>query len=628
MHDLLTQSTSALLTKAAPPRHHLHHYHHHHISSTPAVTALFAARMPLRTEHPIVRVETGSIHTIETGDVQNLFGLWSVFSKCSPAMEDGKRYENMAWRLWGRETFCCAPDHLFPPRWSFERQLSIDNDATAAAATAAAELPELSTSVGSNDSNSEGALTTTTRSNSSLSPPDLRRRDSTNSQAREARGKHMTPIDLEKVVHSIQEKRAIEPLSPLPPKLAAQTLPQQSKKRITDTKPRPSSPPPSAARYVPESSSSTLVTALGSENMSPPVGSDVSTSTDLSAHSVVHGFDPTHISTSTRSSTNLAPTPILKNTTLPRSGPSKAQPVKRKLPMFTLGGSSDEDNHSSLEASMCTFAKRSPLSESLKPVVPMRKTTSFKSEVYARTIEDATSEESEGAIESDSDEDESDDNAIEEEDSDDEEWEDDDEPSSSSVTEFHRVDSRPNLVSRRSLLTTALNQGERAQALQNAASRSSPAIRRSRTSTPNGPSTGTSPHEDSGLLMRPQVPCSKPIIMTTSNVHPPALSPRTTRRNMLQTELTQSLRQNLLWERQQKNATTNAVNKRHQSAVSDPALRRAMTTNDIKGLTTFPQQGGMNKSSTFRDAVNAAKNNNSYNDYFDQGLQEYHQKGW
>ncbi|KAF2713958.1 DUF1752-domain-containing protein [Pleomassaria siparia CBS 279.74] len=617
---LLTQSSTSHTTDESGPPGNFHS-----ISRPPATTALLAAEnMPLITQHPIVRVETGSIHTIETRDPQNLFGLWSVFSKCSPAMEDGKRYENLAWRLWGRETFCCVPDYPLPPRWSLERQLAINNDA----AVAAAELPELSTSVASDDSNSEGVLTATTRSNSSSLRPNLRRHDSANSQAREARGKHMTPIDLEKVVHSIQEKRAIEPLSPLPPQLAAQTVTLQPKKHVADTKLRPTSPPP-ARRYAPESSTSTVATVLDSASMSPPVGSDVSTSTDLSAHSVVHGFDPSRISTSVRSSTNLVPTPILKTSVLSRHGPSRAlpQPVKRKQPMFLLGGSSDEDALSSLETSMSTFAKRSSLSDSLKPLG--RKTT-FKNEVSTQTIPNAAfSEESEGAIESDSDEDESDDNAIEEEDSDDEEWEDDDEVASSSVTEFHRVDSKPNLVSRRSLLTTALSQGERAQALQNAASRSTPAIRRSRTSTPNGPSTGNSPQEDGGLMMRPQATHSKPIIMTTSNMHPPTLSPRTTRRNMLQTELTQSLRQNLLWERQQKNATTNAVNKRNQSVANLPALRRAMTTNDIKGLTAFPQQG-VNTGSTFRDAVNAnaAKNNNSYNDYFDQGLQEYHQKGW
>ncbi|KAF2263097.1 DUF1752-domain-containing protein [Lojkania enalia] len=569
--------------------------------------------MPLRAERPIVRLVPGTVHTIETRNVENLFGLWSVFSKCSPAMEDGKRYENMAWRLWGRETFCCAPDHIIPPRWSFERPLSSE-----------AEVPELSSSVASDDSVADCAITsTTTRSNSSSSRPDLRRNDSTDSRAR---GKHITPIDLEKVVNSIQEKRQIEPLSPLPPQLS-QTLPMRQKLVASDTTPRPSSPPP-AARFVPESSTSTVATALGSEEMSPPVGSEVSTATDLSSHSIVHGFDPARISTSTRSSTNLNPTPILKTSAHAKPEPTKTEPAKKKQPMFMLGGSSDEDNASSFENSMYAV-KRSSLSDSLRKNAPGllgRKTTSFKNEVSTRTIHDAiSSEESEEAIESES-EDESD-NAIEEDDSD-EEWEDDNEdsgPSSVNDNMFHKVDSRPNLTSRRSLLTTLMHEGDRAQALQNAASQSTPAIRRSRISTPNGPSTGISPQEDSGLMIRPQATRAKPIIMTTSNVHPPALSPRTTRRNMLQTELTQSLRQNLLWERQQKNATTNAVNKRHQSAAASiPALRRAMTTNDIKGLNAFPQQA-MNKASTFRDQT---KNNSSFNDYFDQGLQEYHQKGW
>lgn len=542
--------------------------------------------------------------------------LHAVFARCSPAMRDGARYTNLAWRLWSRETFCCQPDHITPPVWSFDRQLST-----------ADEIPELSTSVASDDSQlaSEGAMTATTRSASSLRP-DLRRHDSATSQAR---GKHMTPIDLEKVVNSIQEKRALEPLSPLPAQLAQ---PIKAPKPLQDTTPRSASPPPTARRFIPESSTSTVATtAMGSESLSPPVGSDVSTSTDFSSHSVVHGFDPCRISTSVRSSTNLAPAPapILKTSFATKPPPSKAEPMRKKQPIFTLGGSSDEDNSSSLEA--YSLANRSSLSDHLKKSGLVRKTTSFKNEANTSTIQDATSEESEeameSAIESES-EDDSDDNAIEEEESDGE-WEDDVEDSGPpSVDEralFQRVDSKPNLVSRRSLLTTMMHQGDRAQALEVAATRAqASAIRRSRTSTPNGPSTGNSPQEDSGLMMRQQVPRTQPIIMTTSNVHPPMLSPRTTRRNMLQTELTQSLRQNLLWERQHKNATTNAVNKRAQSAVSIPALRRAMTTNDIKGLDAFPQQNLL-KTATSRDA---AKNNNSYNDYFDQGLQEYHQKGW
>lgn len=552
------------------------------------------------------------MHTIETGNPENLFGLWSLFSKCSPAMEDGRRYENMAWRVWGRETLCCPPLMVSPP-WAFDRQLPANN----------ADMPELSTSVASDDSNVESPLTTTSRSTSSTSRPGLRRHDSTASQAR---GKHLTPIDLEKVVNSIQEKKAIEPLSPLPPQLA----PPAANLRIIApvTTCRPVSPP-STARRIPQPATSPLAAIRGSDAMalSPPAHSEISSSLEASNHSVVRGFEPGHISTSIRSTASLAPTPILKKTSsfLMKPLPFRAEPMtKKKQPMFTLGGSSDEDNCSSLEA--YSLAQRSSLSEHLRQVAPLRKTLSFKKEVNTRTYHDAVSD-SDGAIETDS-EDEPDESAIEDDDSEGD-WEDENDDSGpSSVNEqsmFKRVDSKPNLVSRRSLLTTMMHEGDRAQALQNAASRSTPAIRRSRTSTPNGPSIGNSPQEDSGLMMRQQVTRAKPIIMTTSNMHPPALSPRTTRRNMLQTELSGSLRQNLLWERQQKNATTNAVAKRQQSAVNLPALRRTMTANDIERMDKVTKQKPVNPMIT-RDDNN--RNNSSYNDYFDQGLQEYHAKGW
>ena len=53
-----------------------------------------------------------------------LTAILTVFSKCSPAMEDGRRYENMAWRLWARETFCCQPDHVVQPQWSFDPEVA------------------------------------------------------------------------------------------------------------------------------------------------------------------------------------------------------------------------------------------------------------------------------------------------------------------------------------------------------------------------------------------------------------------------------------------------------------------------------------------------------------------------
>ncbi|KAL5114319.1 hypothetical protein ACEQ8H_007794 [Pleosporales sp. CAS-2024a] len=578
--------------------------------------------MPLHAERPIVRVEHSSMRTIETRNTENLFGLWSVFARCSPAMEDGKRYENMAWRLWSRETFCCQPDHAASPQWAFGPQLP-------------AELPELSSSVASDDSHLDTALATASatatsaRCDSASAPrPDLRRHDSATSHAR---GKHLTPIGLEKVVNSIQEKKFLEPLSPLPPQLAAPapTHPAHA------APPRPASPP-APARRMPESSTSTVATTLPDSDppMSPPVGSEASTSTDMSQHSVVRGFERGHISTSIRSTASLNPAPILKTSAsfVARPPPSRLELAKKRQPMFTLGGSSDEDAASSFEA--YSLRQRTSLTEHMRTLPPaMKKTTSFKQEVSTRTYHDMTSE-SEAAIETDTDDDDDDDDgyldesAIEDEGS---EWEDegDDEHNSgmpSPTTEsamFRRIESKSNLTSHRSLLTTALHEGDRARQLQNEASRSTSAIGRSRTTTPNGPSTGNSPQED-GLMMR-QPTRAKPIIQTTSNHYPPAMSPRTTRRAMLQSELTSSLRQNLLWERQQKNATSNAVAKRQQSAISLPALRRAATTSNI---TTMNPEAHPTQERLIIPFMDDARYNSLNQDVYSAGINQYHQAGW
>jgi hypothetical protein len=112
---------------------------------------------------------------------------------------------------------------------------------------------------------------------------------------------------------------------------------------------------------------------------------------------------------------------------------------------------------------------------------------------------------------------------------------------------------------------------------------------------------------------RGEIPRSaaQPIIMTTTNTtpHQQALSPRTTRRNMLATELTVSLRQHLLWERQQKSQTANAV------------LKRRHTAHDVANLKQYPEKVHMDKED--KEGINA-----SWNQYFSQGLGEYHSKGW
>lgn len=245
--------------------------------------------------------------------------------------------------------------------------------------------------------------------------------------------------------------------------------------------------------------------------------------------------------------------------------------------------------------------------------------------------------EDDGAIESSDEEDDEDDEDEEDDDDDEGEWEDShsDDGKTSHEPVFKRIDSRPNLTSRRSVLTQGLNEKDRAAGLINAATQNAMTARRSRNASHNGPSMPGSPEspkendEDSGMMMqRSKGTKPLPIIPTTSNTYAMAHSPRTTRRNMLSTELTQSLRQNLLWERQQKNTTVNAFLKRQaQSAAnlqkldqSAPPVTNANVT--VTG-STRPSAAYMPK----ENGEKVTKNNNSWNHYFDTPW-EYHAKGW
>lgn len=294
---------------------------------------------------------------------------------------------------------------------------------------------------------------------------------------------------------------------------------------------------------------------------------------------------------------------------------AQQQQQKKKNPVFTFGGSSNEDESSLPQRMKPTSA----LTESIQK--PPKKQTSFKEEVATRTIQEEPVFDDD-VFETDE-EDEIDESAIDDDD-DSSDWEDSVEDSGNvSIDEktfFQRVDSRPNLTSRRSLITTMLHQNDRANALANQASRSSPALQRSRATSPNGPSLAASPDSDDaaplmmkkGLRPIAEIPRSgaQPIIMTTTNTtpHQQALSPRTTRRNMLATELTVSLRQHLLWERQQKSQTANAV------------LKRRHTAHDVATLKQYPEKVHINKEDK--------EINQSWNQYFSQGLGEYHSKGW
>jgi hypothetical protein len=563
----------------------------------------------------------------------------AVFSRCAGSLEEGRRLENLSWRLWNRETFCCQQEDAK----NATPAISIAPRSSAARSTS--DIPDLSGSVDSLADEEaiefDSEETAATSAPLNILRPLLKRQDSSNiSTQSRGRERHITPDDLEKMVTIIKEKKALEPL---PKSLLASVAELPRTEPIAE---------PITAPVPIEVEDHSATPHITSPKSSPAVTSDSASGTsERSTTSVVRGFSPSHISSSYRS----IPLDVLSPVALPvatsdshappkknvfalggssQSGddsyiePSslearmqQQQPQKRKNTVFTFGGSSGEEESSFREEMLPTQPHRSSLSAALRGPPPNKKQTSFKNEVATRTIpEDRAMDDD--VFETDE-EDEIDESAIDDDD-DSSDWEDSVEESGKSSFDdkalFKRVDSRPNLTSRRSLLTTMLHQNDRAAQLATLASQSTPALQRSKRSSPNGPSLAASPDSDDnvGLMMKKglkpaqDVPRSaaQPIIQTPTNItaHQLALSPKTTRRNMLQTELTASLRRHLLWERQQKNQTAAAV------------LKRRHTAHDVANLKQYPEKVHMGPEDN--------ETYGSWNQFNMPGLGDFHSKGW
>jgi hypothetical protein len=221
------------------------------------------------------------------------------------------------------------------------------------------------------------------------------------------------------------------------------------------------------------------------------------------------------------------------------------------------------------------------------------------------------------------DDDEVDESAIDDDESD---WEDSEDvsgtPSMDDKSMFQRIPSTTQLVTRPSLLTLGLAT-ERARRLGPVASQSTSALHRTRT-THNGPAMAGSPNDsdETPLMMKGgktiqlqrinEIPRSQaqPINAVPVPIrHQAALSPRATRRHMLATELTDSLRRHIVWERQYKHSTANAV------------LKRRHTSHDLANLKQHPEPVYLNKAED--------QNASSFNQFFGKDIDGgYHAKGW
>ncbi|KAF4956774.1 hypothetical protein FSARC_11475 [Fusarium sarcochroum] len=518
--------------------------------------------MPYRLDTHVLRVDASVIHKVDTGNPANLYSMWTVFSRCADSVEQGRRLENLSWRLWRlwqRETFVVdSEEKTAPTTQTLPHNIPSEKRIS--------KLPQLSSSVDSLV-DEEAVEVTSLSVAAETVRPCIRRQDSCAS-TRSKRERHISSDDFEKMIVSIVKDKG--PLS-VPPQIVP----------VAKGSPH--------VRPSLEGSGSTGTERQASGKLSTgPESSPQRLPGNPRPTIVVHGFAPQKFTLQT-----IFPT-VRSSDTIPKPKSSPAAKVVQytRSAHFELGGS-------------CSSSEQDQSLSRSKPVVPIFHKS--RSQIGHSLEEDGSLE---SAIEDD------------EESSD---WEDSDEESETTqvdVESFQRIKSEPNLTPRQSLLTLKLSKVGRLRNLGSQASQSTSVVPRSRMAY--GPSLSTSSADseealmmegirDSGLKPIQEVPQSdtQPIMTGRKHNQPlaQALSPRTNRRKMLATELTESLRRHLLWERQQKSSTANAV------------LKRRHTSHDVANLKQYPEKPCMKKS----EDVNPGRWNRYLLKIANDG---YHSRGW
>ncbi|KAL8294731.1 hypothetical protein RB600_000605 [Gaeumannomyces tritici] len=583
--------------------------------------------MPCLLYAPVLKVDAKAIHRLDTRDPQNLFSVWTVFAKCADSVSQGRRLENLSWRLWTRETFCVKPNIKTSMSTS-----SLSRKIKRKSKSSSDDVPQLSDSVDLIASE-EAIDFSAEASPMEIDRPHICRQDSCASSRSRGKERHITSDDFEKLVVSIVHSE--EPLAaPLP--LVAIPIITSSPSKTKKPAAAPTSQPPVLERSGSTSNSNpSKGSPPQSINSSKQSSLSPATQISLPSHTVIRGFCTSHIPIFQTTTSHPRPAPIdpiPEPTSSPQAKlvqPKKQQPkralggfscddsvsgrknscnisrqpvpvIKRK--MFQVGGSSEEKN----------FLKSAIRSAKSGMFASQKKQTSFSNQLVTGTIPAPVIDNDQ----SDTEAEDVDESAIDDED-DSSDWEDLNEQSGKlSINEktfFQRVSSKVNLTSRRSLITLMLERNDRQAKLGNGASQSTSAIHQSRRPLNDS--------DDSPLMIKKgtrtahlkpinEIPRSaaQPILTPGHNTHhQTALSPRTTRRNMLSTELTESLRRHLVWERSQKSSTVNAV------------LKRCHTSQDVANLKQYPNKVVMKKDTEL--------NPSSYDQYFSRDA-GYHSKGW
>jgi len=506
-----------------------------------------------------------------------------VFTKCAENLENGRRLENFSWRLWYREAhFFDEPveAHISPipfDRKSVPQPIPSPPESVSDVSESCHSASDLE-DVGRHGVDQSTPSIPESHANSTR--PCLARHESS---SRRQTVKHLSPDSFKHLIESLEPPAAeAEKWKALKASRESdEHLPSQPepKLEIPPTEIRPADistaeigpteaapPAPAMPKDIPGSRSRTMSDVQGSP-------STVSgRSLQRVSSSIVRGFTPENPSISRR----LAPPVEIAN----------PQPVvvvaeqQRKKPTFYLGSphsdSSDEDDAPlTLKPSIKPTNKSSLSPPDMKRSISNGgvKKTHFHEVVDTKILPAPQTEESE---------DEDEDSAVMSDD-DDDEWEDSQSDSGSVREDEHLFDKQDTqLTSRPSMLST-LFKSKSDYNLPSQAFRAQNTFVRSRTSPshtprpqPATPTLAPAPAPApatvaDGFAVR--IPAPQSGLAVNGDVSQPIpASPRTTRRKMLASELSESLRRNLLWERQ------------HRALI-----KRRHTSNDLARLKEFPE---------------------------------------
>ena len=490
-----------------------------------------------------------------------------MFTKCAENLENGRRLENFSWRLWYREA------HFFEePSLTSAAPIPFDQKSPPQPIPSPVDdLSNLSESVSSASDLEDERGHVVDESHDSTSPnpeshgptrPFLGRRQSS---SRRHNVKHLSPDSFKNLIESLEpptteaekwkalkSKRNSESKEDIHPA----TLPTQV---TTETAPTEYTPPALAMpKDIPVPRSRPMSDAQGSP------GTVSGRSLQRVSSSIVRGFTPENPSISRRL-TPLEPAVL-----------DQAVVEVRKKPTFYIGSSvSDSDDDDTGPLTLKSSIKPAGKSTLSPPGMKRAASNGSVKRTHFHEIVDTKILPAPQIEESD---DEDVDSAVMSDD-DDDEWEDSGSESGSIHEDDHLFDKREDthLTSRPSMLST-LFKSKSDYNLPSQAFRSSNTFVRSRTSPSHTPRPQPVLPSTDGLALR--IP-AQPGLGSGGDTftEPIPASPRTTRRKMLASELSESLRRNLLWERQHRTMTNNTV----------AAIKRRHTSNDLARLKEFPE---------------------------------------